>query len=138
MISKFLKFFFSFILLFVLSFGVYFCFQHVYKKNTNKGTSHIKGAYDKAENVILKQYVNSCYELRDAAKLFYTESYLNGEVSSGSVINLQIYGKKPTSGTWYIDSKGNVILKDVIYDSYICNTVMDDTNNIMDCKKQDK
>lgn len=127
---------FYFVFLSFLILGVYFCFSQIKNDNSVIGDKPLKEAYDKGEEVLSKQYVNSCYELRDAARLFYTESSFDTPITSGSVTTLQIYGKKPVSGNWRIDNNGKVILENIVYDSYICNTVMNDKDDKIDCKKK--
>lgn len=135
---KLIKGLFGLFIVFLLGYGVFFCFQQIKNdKSSTTGFNDLKDAYDKSETVIRKQYIYACYELRDAAKLFYTESCLNTPISSGDVTQLSVYGKRPTSGTWYLDETGKMILENVVYDSYVCSTVMDENKDTIDCQKQD-
>ena len=65
---------------------------------------------------------DSAYGLLDSAKLYYMESLLDESKSlSGNLMaKINVSGRKPDSGTVYINSKGEIALS-VVYDK-VCFT----------------
>ena len=83
---------------------------------------------------------DSAYGLLDSAKLYYMESLLDESKSlSGNLIDkINVSGRKPDSGTVYINNRGETALA-VVYDKvcYIKNysdTDLTETDDINNCK----
>ncbi|MBE6149999.1 MAG: hypothetical protein E7170_04685 [Firmicutes bacterium] len=87
----------------------------------------IKNTVDTIDNSKKNAAVSSCNAM---IRTIRYNSMLYG-VNSGSVLDLNINGIKPISGTWSIDSNGNIILSKVVIDGYECNTI----DNNVDCFK---
>lgn len=107
-----------------LLFGVYYVFQFFSEKH---GKKILIEEVEKEKNTIQKingrNVIYDCYGVRDAVKLYYTESLLTDTpITSGSVTSLSVSGRKPISGTWLVDDSGVIILTDVLFDDYVCFT----------------
>ena len=89
---------------------------------------------NKKEKEVAEAWVN---EIIDAAKYKYMDSLFEDErVTFGNVVDLKLSTKNPvTSGTWSIDdTTKNVIIKDVVIDNYICNSINPENDREIECK----
>lgn len=86
----------------------------------------IKNTIDTIDTSKKNAVINSCNGI---IRTIRYNSMLSGD-SSGNVIDLNVDGVKPISGTWSIDN-GSVILSKVVIDGYECNTI----DNKIDCFK---
>lgn len=123
--------------------GVYFGFTYGINVQKKKMEKPIVDDYQEGEGAIRTSYVNSAYGVADAAKLYYTESLLDEvPVTTGSVTELKVSGRKPISGTWKVIEGGPVILEKVIFEdednkyNYICETVSNTAE--IACQRQEK
>ena len=90
-------------------------------------TPIILGVIDDAR---LNSARDAAYGLADAVRLQYVEQMYsdagNTAVSySGDITSIKVSGTQPDTGTWSIDNEGSVILTNIVFGEYTCNTGTD-------------
>ena len=97
-------------------------------------TPIILGVIDDAR---LNSARDAAYGLADAVRLQYVEQMYadsgNQTVSyNGLITSIKVSGTKPDSGYWSIDNEGSVILTDIKFGEYTCDSI---DNAVISCSR---